>query len=292
MRPLPLILLPFTWEKRSRPPPRYDLLSSGCKEQQGLSPEPPFLPTEQSQSAPSQNHFELEGTLKGHLMQPLCNEQGHLQVDQGAHSLVQPSVPPATGLPPPPRATCSGASHPFRNKLFLTCTLIHPCFSWIPFPLVPSQHTLHGSLSLLTAPAQPSLLACCYQPSCFAREGGPALWTFHSRFTYTWKLFCIAPPAKCSCSWALAFPTLSLHSLAVSLLSCQITCPRFPACAFSPHPPVGAAGLSSAVPVSCLQNHTCIDSHAPVPYMGKQSPTSYCLGNEDDWGFSRGKRAP
>ena len=26
--------------------------------------------------------FELEGTLKGHLIQLPCNEQGHLQLDQ------------------------------------------------------------------------------------------------------------------------------------------------------------------------------------------------------------------
>ena len=26
--------------------------------------------------------IELEGTFKGHLVQPRCNEQGHLQLDQ------------------------------------------------------------------------------------------------------------------------------------------------------------------------------------------------------------------
>ena len=31
--------------------------------------------------------FELEGTLKGHLVQIPCNEQGHLQLDQGAQSI-------------------------------------------------------------------------------------------------------------------------------------------------------------------------------------------------------------
>lgn len=104
-------------------------------------------------------------------------------------------------------------------------------------------------------------------------------------------LFFIAPLAKCSSSWALALLTLSLHSLAVSLHSCQITCPCFPACAFSSHSPAGAAGLGSAMPVSCLQHQTCIDSFAPVPYMGKESPISYCLGNEGDWGLPGGKRA-
>jgi len=30
----------------------------------------------------------LEGTIKGHLVQPLCTEQGHLQLDQVAQSPV------------------------------------------------------------------------------------------------------------------------------------------------------------------------------------------------------------
>jgi len=35
--------------------------------------------------------FGLEGTFKGHLVQPPCNEQGHLQLDEVVQSLVQPS---------------------------------------------------------------------------------------------------------------------------------------------------------------------------------------------------------
>lgn len=31
---------------------------------------------------------ELEGTLRGHLIQFPCNEQGHLHLNQGAHNLV------------------------------------------------------------------------------------------------------------------------------------------------------------------------------------------------------------
>jgi len=31
----------------------------------------------------------LEGTFKSHLIQPLCNEQGHLQLDQVAQGPVQ-----------------------------------------------------------------------------------------------------------------------------------------------------------------------------------------------------------
>ena len=36
--------------------------------------------------------FELEGTLKGHLVQLPCNEQGHLQLEQVAQSPVQPDL--------------------------------------------------------------------------------------------------------------------------------------------------------------------------------------------------------
>jgi len=36
--------------------------------------------------------FGLEGTFKGHLVQPPCSEQGHLQQDQDAQSPVQPDL--------------------------------------------------------------------------------------------------------------------------------------------------------------------------------------------------------
>ena len=36
--------------------------------------------------------FGLEGTFKGHLVQPPCNEQAHLQLDQVAQSPVQPDL--------------------------------------------------------------------------------------------------------------------------------------------------------------------------------------------------------
>jgi len=36
--------------------------------------------------------FELEGTSKGYLVQPPCNNQGHLPLDQVAQSPVQPDL--------------------------------------------------------------------------------------------------------------------------------------------------------------------------------------------------------
>jgi len=36
--------------------------------------------------------FELEGALKDHLVQFPCHEQGHMQLDQVALSLVQPHL--------------------------------------------------------------------------------------------------------------------------------------------------------------------------------------------------------
>ena len=36
--------------------------------------------------------FGLERTFRGHLAQPPCSEQGHLQLDQGAQSPVQPGL--------------------------------------------------------------------------------------------------------------------------------------------------------------------------------------------------------
>jgi len=36
--------------------------------------------------------FGLEGTFRGHLVQRPCSEQGHLQLDQVAQSVVQPGL--------------------------------------------------------------------------------------------------------------------------------------------------------------------------------------------------------
>lgn len=36
--------------------------------------------------------FELDGTPKGHIVQLLCSEQGHLQLDQFPQSSIQPDL--------------------------------------------------------------------------------------------------------------------------------------------------------------------------------------------------------
>jgi len=36
--------------------------------------------------------FVLEGTVQGHLVQPPCSEQGHLQLDQVVQSPVRPDL--------------------------------------------------------------------------------------------------------------------------------------------------------------------------------------------------------
>jgi len=37
-------------------------------------------------------YFGLEGAFRGHLAQPPCREQGHLQLDQVAQSPIQPGL--------------------------------------------------------------------------------------------------------------------------------------------------------------------------------------------------------
>ena len=52
--------------------------------------------------------FELEGTFKGHLVQLLCNEQGHPQLNQAAQSPSSLTSDVARdGDPPLLWATCS-----------------------------------------------------------------------------------------------------------------------------------------------------------------------------------------
>ena len=60
--------------------------------------------------------FELEGTVKGHLVQLPCSEQGCLQLDR---VLTAPSnLTSLDRRPPPLLATCASASPLYCKKLF------------------------------------------------------------------------------------------------------------------------------------------------------------------------------
>ena len=65
--------------------------------------------------------FGLEGTFKGHLVQPLCNEQGHLQLDQVAQSPVQPELESFQGWGTyhPSGQPVPVSHHPHRKKCLL-----------------------------------------------------------------------------------------------------------------------------------------------------------------------------
>lgn len=59
--------------------------------------------------------FELEGTLKGHLIQLLYSEQGHLQPDQVFRALSSLALSPETRLLPLGQPM-SVPSHPLKTK--------------------------------------------------------------------------------------------------------------------------------------------------------------------------------
>lgn len=65
--------------------------------------------------------FQLEGTLKGHLIQFPCTEQGHLQLHQCSepHPAL-PGMSPEMGLPPPLWPTCSTATSANVTGFFLS----------------------------------------------------------------------------------------------------------------------------------------------------------------------------
>ena len=86
--------------------------------------------------------FELEATLKGHLVPRPCKEQGHLPPDEVALSLVQPDLKRLSGQPPPLWARRSGASPPSCQNFFRTSNLNPPSFPLKLFPLALPQGTL------------------------------------------------------------------------------------------------------------------------------------------------------
>ena len=70
--------------------------------------------------------FKLEGTLKGHLVQLPCNEQGCLQLNQGAQcpSILTLDIS-MDGHPPPPWAACASASLSDYTKIQVMTPIYH-----------------------------------------------------------------------------------------------------------------------------------------------------------------------
>ena len=95
--------------------------------------------------------FELEGTLKGHLVPLFCNEQGHPQLHQ---ELRAPSSL-TLGVPKDETSTaslgnlCQCLTNLIIKNFFLISTPNLPCLSLKPFPLVLSRQSVH-SLELWT----------------------------------------------------------------------------------------------------------------------------------------------
>ena len=71
-------------------------------------------------------HFGLEGIFRGHLAQPPCSEQGHLQLDQVAQGPTWPWMFPGMGPPLLLWAICSSVSPP----LSWICILL-PTWVWV-----------------------------------------------------------------------------------------------------------------------------------------------------------------
>jgi len=61
-------------------------------------------------------YLGLEDIFKGHLVQPLCNEQGHVQLDQVAQSPMQPDLEQFQGEG---IRSFSGQPHHPQSKEFL-----------------------------------------------------------------------------------------------------------------------------------------------------------------------------
>jgi len=99
--------------------------------------------------------FELEGNLKCHLVQLLCNEQGHLQLDQIAQSRVQPVLERLQGwgihhlsgwLVPPPNL-CQFQCLPIPAKIQRTkdgCEQQGGKQKWEGGAEIPVFQVLHG----------------------------------------------------------------------------------------------------------------------------------------------------
>jgi len=86
--------------------------------------------------------FELEGTLKGHLVQLSSNEQGYPQLDHIAQSPIQPDLPSVSKV----GVSTESLGNLFQclntlivKNFFLICNLNLTTFSLKPFALVLSQ---------------------------------------------------------------------------------------------------------------------------------------------------------
>ena len=101
--------------------------------------------------------FELDGTLKGHLIQPSCNEQGHLQLDQvlRAQSSLTASVTRNGSSTTSLGSLCQCLTTLSVKNISLISSLNLSSFTWKPFPLVLSQRTLLKCLSLSFLQAVP-----------------------------------------------------------------------------------------------------------------------------------------
>lgn len=90
--------------------------------------------------------FLFEGTFKGPLIQPTCNEQGHLQLDDVALSPIKLAlnvyIHYLSGQP------VRAFHHPHcKKKIFLVSSLNLPSFCLKQLPFVLSQRALLKSFS-------------------------------------------------------------------------------------------------------------------------------------------------
>jgi len=92
--------------------------------------------------------LELEGTFKDHPVQFPCNEQGHLQLDQVAHSLVQPHL---QCLQARDFDHIQYLTPLFVKDFFLISNLNLPSLNLKPFSLFLSQQTLLESVPFFLA---------------------------------------------------------------------------------------------------------------------------------------------
>jgi len=99
--------------------------SNSCTADAWTAPRPPLHP--QPGSCRITESFELEGTLKGHLVQLPCTERGYIQLEQvlSAPSSLTLNISRhgAMGHLPPLWATCFSASLPLLYRTSSLCSI-------------------------------------------------------------------------------------------------------------------------------------------------------------------------